>query len=481
MNTAKIAAAYLRVSDDRQDEYSPDSQLKKIREYCTANSYELPDGYIFYDDGISGKSVKKRDQFRDLIALAKDKEHPIDAILVWKFSRFARNQEESIVYKSLLAKIGVTVVSISEPLPDGPFGSLVERIIEWMDEYYLTRLSGEVKRGMLEKASRGKPVTVPAFGYDLRDDTYYPNKDAETVREIFSAFISGKGMREIAVHLGNSGVRTKFGNLPDNRWIEYILNNPVYIGKIRWSTEGRTVSRRQYDDPNTIIFDGHHNPIITEDVWKAAQALLLHRKTKYAKNARREQPPSTFSLRSLFRCSACGATLVQTHTKIPSLQCHNYSRGTCTISHSITQKKAEAALADALEYSIRTLSFHVTPKPELLSSPDNLDIEKSIAAEQRRLQRAKDAYQNGVDTLEEYAENKKRITKRIRDLESQLKPVDPVSVPVESYATRVADALNLLRDPDADPGLKNSVLLEVLEKVIFHADTRQIDVYFRPL
>ncbi len=71
-----------------------------------------------------------------MIAAAKSEEHPIDVILVWKYSRFARNQEESIVYKSLLKKqCSVDVVSVSEPLVDGPFGSLIERIIEWMDEY----------------------------------------------------------------------------------------------------------------------------------------------------------------------------------------------------------------------------------------------------------------------------------------------------------------------------------------------------------
>ncbi len=67
----KIAAAYLRVSDERQDEFSPDSQLKLIKDYCSRNNIELPEEYIFYDDGISAKSVKKRKQFNDMIALAK--------------------------------------------------------------------------------------------------------------------------------------------------------------------------------------------------------------------------------------------------------------------------------------------------------------------------------------------------------------------------------------------------------------------------
>ena len=61
----KNGAAYIRVSDERQDEYSPDSQLKKIREYAAREGYTIPDEFVFYDDGISGRSVKKRvDKYR---------------------------------------------------------------------------------------------------------------------------------------------------------------------------------------------------------------------------------------------------------------------------------------------------------------------------------------------------------------------------------------------------------------------------------
>ena len=81
-NLLRIGAAYIRVSDERQDEYSPDSQLKKIREYAAKDGVTIPDEYVFYDDGISGKSVKKRDDFNRMIALAKEKTHPFDVIYV---------------------------------------------------------------------------------------------------------------------------------------------------------------------------------------------------------------------------------------------------------------------------------------------------------------------------------------------------------------------------------------------------------------
>ena len=125
----QTAACYIRVSTDDQTEYSPDSQLKLIRDYAQKQGIVLLEDYIFSEDGgKSGKNTAKRAEFLKLIAVARQKPKPFDLILIWKFSRFARNQEESIVLKSRLKKIGIEVVSISEPLPDGPFGSLVERI-----------------------------------------------------------------------------------------------------------------------------------------------------------------------------------------------------------------------------------------------------------------------------------------------------------------------------------------------------------------
>ena len=149
----KTVCAYIRVSTDSQEEYSPDAQIRLLKEYATSHDMTIID--IYQDLGISGRNADKRPQFQDMIAMAKSKEHPYDAILVWKFSRFARNQEESIVYKSLLKKNLVDVVSVSEPLPEGVIGELVERIFEWMDEYYSIRLSGEVRRGMTQKALAG--------------------------------------------------------------------------------------------------------------------------------------------------------------------------------------------------------------------------------------------------------------------------------------------------------------------------------------
>ena len=164
MSELRYAYGYIRVSTHDQEEISPDSQENLLREYATRNNIVILK--IFSDLGISGRKAEKRPGFQEMVGLAKGSDHPVDLILVWKFSRFARNQEESIVYKSLLKKQhNVEVVSISEPLSDNPFGSLIERIIEWMDEYYSIRLSGEVFRGMKENATRGAYQARPPLGY----------------------------------------------------------------------------------------------------------------------------------------------------------------------------------------------------------------------------------------------------------------------------------------------------------------------------
>ena len=235
-----IAAAYIRVSTDKQDELSPDAQLRLLKDYAASHDLIIPEEFIFWEIGVSGRKADRRPEFMRMIGLAKSKPSPFQAILVWKFSRFARNQEESIVYKSILNKqCKVEVISASEPLIDGPFGSLIERIIKWMDEYYSIRLSGEVTRGMTEKAMRGEMQCRAAFGYVMRDGhLQVVPEEAEIVQKIFQMFISGKSTLKIARYLNEHGSRTKQGNLWERRSIDYILQNPAYAQIIRWSTDG---------------------------------------------------------------------------------------------------------------------------------------------------------------------------------------------------------------------------------------------------
>ena len=206
-NKNHFAAAYIRVSTENQTELSPSSQLKIIRKFADEKGYLIDEDFIFRDNGISGRYADKRPEFNRMISLAKQKPPLFSAVLVWKFSRFARNQEESIFYKSLLRKNGIEVISVSEPVDDGPFGKLIERIIEWSDEYYSIRLSGEVRRGMTEKAERGGIVSIAPFGYKVTDGRLVVDAEkARIVSKIFADFLNNKDINMICDNLNSAKI-----------------------------------------------------------------------------------------------------------------------------------------------------------------------------------------------------------------------------------------------------------------------------------
>ncbi len=146
-------AIYARASSERQDiDLSISAQLKALKEYAVRNGHIVVKEYV--DEAESGRSID-RPGFKQMIATARQKPAPFEAILVWKLSRFARNREDSIIYKALLRRQGIQVISINEPLEDTPSGKLLEGIIEVIDEFYSTNLAQDVLRGMRENAGRG--------------------------------------------------------------------------------------------------------------------------------------------------------------------------------------------------------------------------------------------------------------------------------------------------------------------------------------
>ena len=227
----KIAAAYIRVSTDDQIEYSPESQRKAILAYAKAHDMIVPAEFVFCDEGISGRSAK-RPEFQRMIGTAKLKPAPFEVILVWKFSRFARNREDSIVYKSMLRKqCGIEVVSISEQLSEDKTSILIEALLEAMDEYYSINLAEEVVRGMSEKARRGGTLGRLAFGYRSEQGRAVIQEEAAAVvRRIFRDFEGGTPIKRSAADLNDCGITNGNGNLWDGRGVEYILRNPFYIG-----------------------------------------------------------------------------------------------------------------------------------------------------------------------------------------------------------------------------------------------------------
>ena len=515
----KTAAAYIRVSTEDQTEYSPDAQLRELREYAAAHSMILDDRFVYADEGISGRKADKRPAFQEMIRTAKLKDHPFDVILVHKFDRFARSREDSVVYKSMLKRCGVDVISIKEPLAEGSYSGVMEAIYESFAEAYSINLGTEVKKGMTEKARRGEIQTAPPYGYMLAQSpvashqspvpsllpgekaaqrgpdegtpvpmpsasrTFVPHPiEAEYVREIFRRFAAGEGLFPIAKWLTASGQRTHRGNAFENRTVEYILRNPVYIGKLRWNPARR--SRRDFDDPDIIVADGHHEPLISMELWDACQKRMAEVKALHPYHGRPAGDRHHW-LCGIVRCAACDSTLIW--SKPYYLKCNNYVRGRCSHTQHIKAELLEQAV-------IAQLKAHVLegppPAARLIRLTGKVDsrlqlLRHQLDAVEKKQERLLEAYLNGADIpIPRYNEMTAAMNEEAAALRAELESLESSGAPSAaeqsaSLRSQISATLATLENETATLAQKHEAAAALIEHCTFDKPSMLLSITYR--
>lgn len=487
----RTGALYIRVSTGKQEELSPDAQRRLLLEYAQKNNILISNQFIYEEDGISGRKADKRPKFMDMIAHAKSKDHPFDVILVWKYSRFARNQEESIVYKSMLKRDNVEVISISEPLIDGPFGSLIERIIEWMDEYYSIRLSGEVFRGMTENALRGKYQARPPLGYKVMHKKEAPvivEDEAKIIHLIFDMYTKqGASMYDIARHLNALGYKTSHGKNFERRSIEYILMNPTYIGKTVWNRH-MNADKSLKDSSEWIIADGSHEAIISPEQFAQAKSRY---ESEYHPKKQRPASVQKHWLSGLIKCSACGRTLsVSSHMdkrygrRYTNFQCYGYLKGKCHESHNISEIKLIPRVLDGLNAVLEQDTVTFSLLEPVSSEPDGriylTDQLEQIAKKELRI---KQAYRDGIDTLDEYKENKAILIKEKEAIQQKLNAI-PVAKKksTRNYTalmkSKIQSVIDVVSNDTVDMITKNEAMKSIVEKIVYDKQNDSLNFFF---
>ena len=460
--SSKVAALYIRVSTEDQAELSPDAQKRLLLDYAKKNDIIVPGDFVF-TESVSGRHAQKRPEFQKMIALAKQPSHPIDTILVWKFSRFARNQEESIVYKSMLKKDQVDVISVSEPLVDGPFGTLIERIIEWMDEYYSIRLSGEVLRGMKEKALQNGYQASPCLGYAAvgHGKPFIINEAEYAIVSYVMDLYDNQNLDETAIarRCNDLGYKTRRGNPFERRTIDRILQNPFYCGVVRW---------------NGVEFEGTHEVRLSKERYEKRQKLITARKRPIKS---RNVSACKHWLSGLLKCSVCGATLSYTgNNKCPYFQCWKYAKGFHKSSTALSVKKAEEAVINYFEQILDGAEFTYVCKRKTTDNSLQIEqLQREIDKLSMREARIRDAYEAGIDTIEEYKSNKERLVSDRLGLTaalSQLLQEEQTEEPdKEEVLKEIRSIADILKNPDVSYEEKGTLIRSVVEQIIYDKES----------
>lgn len=463
----RVGALYIRVSTEDQTELSPEAQKRMLLDYAQKNHIIISEEFVF-SESVSGRHVQKRPEFQRMIAIAKQPSHPIDVILVWKYSRFARNQEESIVYKSMLKKDHVDVISVSEPLIDGPFGTLIERIIEWMDEYYSIRLSGEVLRGMKEKALQHGYQTSPCLGYQAvgNGKPFVINEAEYAIVSYIMDLYDNQNMDPTAIarRCNDLGYRTRRGNPFEKRSIDRILANPFYCGTVSW---------------NGIDFEGSHETRLSRERFDKRQQLILSRK-----KVRKTRNVSTCKhwLSGILKCSICGATLCATNMNgdYSYFQCWKYAKGYHRGTSSITVRRIESLVIQYFDQLSETDDLNFTYVRKEKPSDNTLLIEqisKEISTLAAREKRIKDAYEKGIDSLDEYKANKERLLKNRVELEHELQMLQeaPEGEPDKKAVLREIKSVNdVLKNPDVSYEEKGNLIRTIVDQIVYDKASEQL-------
>ncbi|SHH75798.1 Site-specific DNA recombinase [Caloranaerobacter azorensis DSM 13643] len=350
-------AIYTRVSSVRQLDSEGES-LKVQREECEKMlireyNKSKEDFIYFTDEGISGKSTEKRDQFVEMLEMiknqSKDDENYIEGICCFDLSRLARNLQLTMEIFNVLKENNLKLYTVDRMFRgslDDQSAMIMIAIIGMLNELYLVQLREKVIPGMKESSSKGYwQGGMPPLGYDyleMKDDKgryrkflVINEKEAEVVKRIFHMYVNEeKSLYSIAKELNDEGYKTKSykkrkGGKFSTVTVTSILSNPVYIGKVVWgkkttislkqSNDVRKKEIKEFTDEEIRNAKGIHEAIIDEETFFKARARMKERKQiredlimakkrkgikekKYYKENRR-----IFS--NVLRCPECGSRM----------------------------------------------------------------------------------------------------------------------------------------------------------------------------
>lgn len=269
---SKKVFGYIRISTTTQEKgYGLNTQRQGIEKYCTDNKLELIE--IFEDSGISGAEGDESESLTKRPGLLKmlSNLNGINTIVVLNTSRLWRDDNAKVAIRRFILKAKGDIISVEQPqysiYNKDPNEWIINTITEALDQWERLNIALKLAKGRTTKARKGdKPAGVTPYGYRYAQDkksVVIDEREAATIKKIFSLSQSGESIQKIVNVLNNDGITTRQGKPWTRGTLHEILRNTFYIGVLTHQ--------------NTSI-NGNHEAIITKVQYGKVQKQLEKRR-----------------------------------------------------------------------------------------------------------------------------------------------------------------------------------------------------------
>lgn len=494
MTTAPVPlsrlVAYLRKSrDDGEDtvEEVLARHERILQDWCR-RTYDapLPAGRILREVQ-SGETIDSRPVMQDLMRRIRERE--VDGVLVVELQRLSRGDFVDIgELERLFQYSGCRIVTPTRTLSlaDDYDRQYFEMELLHGREY-LTYIKRILRRGVEQSSREGNYVSpVAPFGYRRavvnRRPTLEPDPDeAPVVRMIFDWYAREQvGLSVISDRLNTLGVPTRSGVDWNAGKLRHIIENPVYIGKIRWGyrrgqkeyRDGEVVTvRRRHEDDDVILVDGKHPAIIDETLFSEAREVEKTRKIPASNRPKEQRNPFA----GLLRCGNCDHTMTAApayHYKSRDLIDYTlhciYTRG-CGMRGAYL-RDITAVLRSTLAASLHDLD--VTPEEKREPTPP--DVRKFYADELadigRQRERLYGFLERGIYTEEIFLTRRDALDRRENEIAAALSRLEAETADAARTETLRADltaCLALIDDPDTPAREINTALKKFVDRIVY--------------
>lgn len=478
------AAIYIRYSSENQrDGYSIEYQMDECQKYINEQGFIFQKSYI--DEATSGKTTNKRNAFFELLADVKAGLY--DVVVVYKYSRFARNLMEATLYRQQIEKNGAKLISAMERIDDStPEGRMMRNIILTMDEYYSDNLSTFVQSSMYTAAKSGKYLGgILPYGFSVNEEGYFiENKaEADIVRRIFELRASGAMPADILRIFHDEGIRSRNNKPFTQQLLNKIVRSEKYIGVYNYAVKG-------YEP---IRIANAFAPIVDIDLWNKVQHIIDKITDKRAVKGRARK--NIYALTGKIYCACCGEPFTG-NSKGKGLSYYT-CRGQDKLQICKNGSLSKSVLEDYVFGKIKELILsenHIDDIAKIVfKTLDNSSINENIESEIDKLTKEKAATEKKLESLLDLLLDgkisKHILEKKTAELQESLQVIEK-ALKAKKYTASTSitfdNIIDFLHDmvkklENADDIVKKAIAEQFVDKIIVNKDDVTVRLTVSPV